>query len=589
MEMKILSKDICEKDIDKTVTLSGWVNKRRDHGGIIFVDLRDHTGIVQIVFNPDNKDIFKEAEMLRSEFVISVTGTITARSEDTINEDIPSGKIEIVANHLVILNNSETPPFMINDHNVNEDLKLQYRYIDLRSRRLQNNLKFRSDLVKVIRDYFHENEFIDVETPILTKTTPEGARDYLVPSRLKKESFFALPQSPQIFKQTLMIGGLEKYYQIARCFRDEDLRSDRQPEFTQLDVELAFATEEKIIDLTEKLFHKIFKDIFSVNNVVFNKMTYEVAMDNYGCDKPDLRNPLKMISIKEDIKNTKFKVFSDPANTQDGKVVALRVPNGNKLSRKDIDVLTEMLKEFGAKGLAYLKCDDINDISEGITSPIKKFLDDEIVKKIIEKTNAENGDIIFFSADNKDVVNLSMSCLIKELGKQLNLLSDEWKFLWITDYPLFERQSGTNTPTPLHHPFTAPVNVHDLDKENIFEIKSRAYDLVLNGAEIGGGSIRIHSSKLQLKVFELLGLSKDEVDNKFGFFVNALSMGCPPHGGIAFGIDRIVMMLLKTASIRDVIAFPKTQSASCLMTDAPSSVSNEQLSELGIKTIKNPK
>ena len=589
MEMKILSKDISEKDIDNTVTLSGWVNKRRDHGGIIFVDLRDHTGIVQIVFNPDNKDIFKEAEMLRSEFVISVTGMITARSEDTINEDIPSGKIEVVADHLVILNNSETPPFMINDHNVNEDLKLQYRYIDLRSRRLQNNLKFRSDLLKVIRDYFHENEFIDVETPILTKTTPEGARDYLVPSRLKKESFFALPQSPQIFKQTLMIGGIEKYYQIARCFRDEDLRSDRQPEFTQLDVELAFATEEKIIDLTEKLFHKIFKDIFSVNNVVFNKMTYEDAMDNYGCDKPDLRNPLKMISIKEDIKDTKFKVFSDPANTQDGKVVALRVPGGNKLSRKDIDVLTEMLKEFGAKGLAYLKCDDINDISEGITSPIKKFLDDEIVKKIIEKTNAESGDIIFFSADNKDVVNSSMSCLIKELGKQLNLLSDEWKFLWITDYPLFERQSGTNTPTPLHHPFTAPVNVHDLDKENIFEIKSRAYDLVLNGAEIGGGSIRIHSSKLQSKVFELLGLSKEEVENKFGFFVNALSMGCPPHGGIAFGIDRIVMMLLKTESIRDVIAFPKTQSASCLMTDAPSSVSNEQLSELGIKTIKNPK
>ena len=589
MEMKILSKDISEKDIDNTVTLSGWVNKRRDHGGIIFVDLRDHTGIVQIVFNPDNKDIFKEAEILRSEFVISVTGTITARSEDTINEDISSGKIEVVADHLVILNNSETPPFMINDHNVNEDLKLQYRYIDLRSRRLQNNLKFRSDLLKVIRDYFHENEFIDVETPILTKTTPEGARDYLVPSRLKKESFFALPQSPQIFKQTLMIGGLEKYYQIARCFRDEDLRSDRQPEFTQLDVELAFATEEKIIDLTEKLFHKIFKDIFSVNNVVFNKMTYEDAMDNYGCDKPDLRNPLKMISIKEDIKDTKFKVFSDPASTQDGKVVALRVPDGNKLSRKDIDVLTEMLKEFGAKGLAYLKCDDINDISEGINSPIKKFLDDEIVKKIIEKTNAESGDIIFFSADNKDVVNLSMSCLIKELGKQLNLLSDEWKFLWITDYPLFERQSGTNDPTPLHHPFTAPVNVHDLDKKNIFEIKSRAYDLVLNGAEIGGGSIRIHSSKLQLKVFELLGLSKDEVDNKFGFFVNALSMGCPPHGGIAFGIDRIVMMLLKTDSIRDVIAFPKTQSASCLMTDAPSSVSNEQLSELGIKTIKNPK
>ena len=518
MEMKILSKDISEKDIDNTVTLSGWVNKRRDHGGIIFVDLRDHTGIVQIVFNPDNKDIFKEAEMLRSEFVISVTGTITARSEDTINEDIPSGKIEVVAAHLVILNNSETPPFMINDHNVNEDLKLQYRYIDLRSRRLQNNLKFRSDLVKVIRDYFHENEFIDVETPILTKTTPEGARDYLVPSRLKKESFFALPQSPQIFKQTLMIGGLEKYYQIARC--------------------------------------KIFKDIFSVNNVVFNKMTYEVAMDNYGCDKPDLRNPLKMISIKEDIKNTKFKVFSDPANTQDGKVVALRVPDGNKLSRKDIDVLTEMLKEFGAKGLAYLKCDDINDISEGINSPIKKFLDDKIIKKIIEKTNAESGDIIFFSADNKDVVNLSMSCLIKELGKQLNLLSDEWKFLWITDYPLFQRQHGTNAPTPMHHPFTAPMNDHDLDNKNIFEIKSRAYDLVLNGAEIGGGSIRIHSSKLQSKIFELLGLSKDEVNNKFGFFVNALSMGCLPHGGIAFGIDRIVMMLLKTDSIRDGIAIP---------------------------------
>ncbi len=587
--MKILSKDISEKDIEKIVTLSGWVNKRRDHGGIIFVDLRDHTGIVQIVFNPDNKDIFKEAEMLRSEFVISITGTIKARSEDTINEDIPSGKIEVTADHLVIHNKSETPPFMINDHNVSEDLKLQFRYIDLRSKKIQNNLKFRSDLIKVIRDYFHEHEFIDIETPILTKTTPEGARDYLVPSRLKNGSFFALPQSPQIFKQTLMIGGLEKYYQIARCFRDEDLRSDRQPEFTQLDVELAFATEEKIIDLTENLFKKIFKDIFSDNNIVFNKMTYEDAMDSYGCDKPDLRNPLKMISIKDLVKNTQFKVFSEPANTKDGKVVALRVPGGNKLSRKDIDVLTEMLREFGAKGLAYLKCDDIGNISDGIISPIKKFLDDLVIEKIIKKTNAESGDIIFFSADDKDVVNLSMSCLIKELGKQLDLLSDEWKFLWITDYPLFERQNGTNAPTPLHHPFTAPVNDDDLAKENIFEIKSRAYDLVLNGAEIGGGSIRIHSSELQSKVFELLGLSKDEVDNKFGFFVNALSMGCPPHGGIAFGIDRIVMMLLKTDSIRDVIAFPKTQSASCLMTDAPSNVSNEQLSELGIKITKKPK
>ena len=397
-----------------------------------------------------------------------------------------------------------------------------------------------------------------------------------------------MPQSPQIFKQTLMIGGLEKYYQIARCFRDEDLRSDRQPEFTQLDVELAYGTEEKIISLTENLFSTIFKELLAINEIIFNKMTFNDAMKYYGCDKPDLRNPLNMVSIKHLVKNTEFKVFAESANDDECKVVALKVPGGNSLSRKSIDDLTLMVKDFGAKGLAYLKCDDINNIDTGIVSPIKKFLTNDLIEQIIKITNSQNGDIIFFSSDKEVIVNQCMSNLIRELGIQ-PLITDEWKFVWITDYPLFEPQSSTNTPTPLHHPFTAPVNSDDLDQSDIYKIKSRAYDLVLNGAEIGGGSIRIHSSEIQSKIFKLLGLSKDEIEKKFRFFCKRIITRLPPHGGIAFGIDRIVMMLLKTESIRDVIAFPKTQSASCLMTDAPSQITNDQLSELGIKLPKNLK
>ena len=574
------------KDIDKKIKIYGWVAKRRDHGGIIFVDLRDHTGILQLVFNPDDKNLFRLAESIRSEYVLCVEGQVQKRLDSAINKEIASGSIELIVSKLEILNKSDNPPFKVNDSDINEDMRLQYRYLDIRNNAMQKNIRFRSKLVAIIREYFYSKDFVDIETPILTKTTPEGARDYLVPSRVHERQFFALPQSPQLFKQTLMMGAIDKYFQIAKCFRDEDLRSDRQPEFTQLDVEASFVDEDDIISLVEGLFKKIFKDLMdSENKLVFERMSYDEAMQNYGCDKPDLRNPLKLIDIKEIVKDVKFNVFSDHVNNNDSRITALKVHQGATLSRKEIDNLTDLVKKFNAKGLAYFKCEEIKDIDNGISSPIKKFLDNKTIQNIITVVDAKDGDLIFFSADHKNIVNSSMSALIKELGTNLGLLKDEWKFLWILDYPLFEKDSHGN-PTSIHHPFTAPVDPSELSSEDIYNIKSKAYDLVLNGNEIGGGSIRIHSKENQMKIFEILDISESEMENKFGFFLKALSYGCPPHGGIAFGIDRLVMLLLNLDSIRETIAFPKTQSSSCLMTDAPSDVDLEQLKELSLSTIK---
>ena len=584
--MRLYCNKVTEKYLDKNLELSGWVSKRRDHGGIIFIDLRDYTGIVQLVFNPDNKELFSLAESLRSEDVVTINGLVNMRLEGTINKELATGAIEVIVSDLFILNKSLTPPFSINDDNVNEDQRLQYRYLDMRGQKMQNNLRFRSKLIHCIRDFFHSEQFIEIETPILTKTTPEGARDYLVPSRVHHTQFFALPQSPQLFKQTLMVGGIDKYFQIAKCFRDEDLRADRQPEFTQLDVELSFVDEENIIECIEKLFNKIFKEIIHFNkNIKFHRMSYKEAMSKYGCDKPDLRNPLVICDIKSLVQDVEFKVFSDHSNNENSRIVALKVPNADKLSRKDIDDLTNLVKNFGAKGLAYLKCEDVTNLNEGIVSPIKKFLNLDVIKSIIDHVGAKNGDLIFFSADSSEIVNDSMAALIKQLGTQLNLNSNEWSFVWVLDYPLFEKDLNGNT-TSIHHPFTSPKKYDDLNDDDKYSINSRAYDLILNGNEIGGGSIRIHSREAQMKVFDLLNIGEEEMHQKFGFFLDALSYGCPPHGGIAFGIDRLTMILLGVDSIRETIAFPKTQSASCLMTNAPSNVDESQLKELSIATIK---
>jgi len=572
------------KSVEENLVIKGWVNTRRDHGGVIFIDLRDHTGLVQVVFNPEESEIFEAAQAIRSEYVLGVRGIVKKRLDGTDNPEMSTGKIEIVAKDLTILNTSKTTPFKVNDETTNEDLRLQFRYIDLRSTYMQDNLRFRSKLFSTIRNHLSDMEFNEIETPILTKPTPEGARDYIVPSRVHKGSFFALPQSPQLFKQMLMMSGLDKYYQIAKCFRDEDLRADRQPEFTQLDIECSFYNEEDIMHLSESLMQKIFTELIDKDvTLKFPKISYKESMERYGCDKPDLRNPLHLVDISDYLVNTDFKVFKDCVNNSDKRIVALNIPGGSKLTRKNIDDYTDLVKTFGAKGLAYFKIEDSNNTDTGISSPIKKFLSSEEIDAIIKSVQPSSGDLIFFSADKAEIVNSSMSALISKIGSDLNLLKSGFEFAWIIDYPMFEYEKGTKNLTSLHHPFTSPVsNDQDFNDQTL----SRAYDLTLNGNEIGGGSVRIHKKSEQLKVFQALKLTDSEIESKFGFFLKSLEYGCPPHAGIAFGLDRIVMLLRGLSSIRDTIAFPKTQSSSCLLTEAPTEIDLEQLKELAIKTNK---
>ena len=580
--------EINESLVNKNVQVCGWVNKIRDHGGVIFIDLRDIKGLVQIVVNPDDKVLFKLAESLRSEFIISVTGNPRLRPSGSENINIDSGKVEIVSSSIDLLSKAETPPFQFNDE-VNEDNRLKYRVHDLKSNKMQNNLITRNKVVKIIRDHLYKSDFLEIETPILTKATPEGARDYLVPSRVNQGQFYALPQSPQLFKQMLMMSGYEKYYQIAKCFRDEDLRADRQPEFTQLDIEMSFSDQDNIIKLIEELFLKIFKDIIGINvELPIKRIKYSEAMDRFGSDRPDMRIPFEIKNISSVVKDCEFKVFSKPASEEGNKVSALCIPSDAKLSRKDIDSYTDIAISKGSQGLAYIKCNDVNDIDNGLQSPIVKFLDSQTIKNILNEVNASNGDIIFFSAGSDNLVNSILGSLRCKIADDKNLIKDEWKFVWVTDFPMFEHDLETKKWKCLHHPFTMPVfgNISDIEAKPK-TLLSKSYDLVLNGTELGGGSIRINSTEVQNSVFKVLGLNKEEIDNQFGFFVESMKYGCPPHGGIAFGLDRIMMLLTKSKSIREVIAFPKTQTASCSLTGAPANISKEQISDLGLKHKSN--
>jgi aspartyl-tRNA synthetase len=577
--------------IDQKVELYGWVHRRRDHGGVIFIDLRDREGITQIVFDPDRAEPFAIADAVRNEFVIQISGKVRRRPEGTINSDMPTGEVEILGYSIKILNKAKTPPFQLDDENVHDDIKLKYRYVDLRRPEMQNNLRVRSQVVKEMRKYLDEKGFLDIETPMLTKATPEGARDYLVPSRTHPGNFFALPQSPQLFKQLLMMSGMDRYYQIVRCFRDEDLRADRQPEFTQLDIETSFMDENEITGMMEEMIHSLFKKIMNVDlPLPFPRMTYKEAMERFGSDRPDLRNPLELLDVSDLMKSVEFKVFSGPANMDDGRVATLHVPCGNSLSRKQIDDYTNYVAQFGARGLAYIKVNEIAAGIEGLQSPILKFLPKDVVTNIIERTKAVDGDLIFFGADKTKIVNDALGALRNKLGQDLNLLQKEWAPMWVIDFPMFDYNEDEKCWDSLHHPFTAP-NTEDIDaiKKHPGKTLSRAYDLVLNGTELGGGSIRIHNTEMQSTVLELLGIGEEEAQEKFGFLLEALDFGCPPHGGIAFGVDRTVMLMTGCDSIRDVIAFPKTQSASCLLTDAPSKANPKQLKELGIKFAKSNK
>ena len=573
-----------ETSLDKEVTLCGWVNRRRDHGGVIFVDLRDSEGLVQVVFDPDDKAMFKQAETIRNEHILRIKGKVRSRPDGMINSNITSGKVEVFALELETLSASDTPPFQLDD-DVNEDIRLKYRYVDLRRDEMQQRIKTRAKMSSSMRHYLEDNDFLEIETPIMTKATPEGARDYLVPSRTYPGNFFALPQSPQLFKQMLMMGGIDRYYQMARCFRDEDLRADRQPEFTQVDIEMAFVKSDDVMNMMENMIRKLFKDTKNIElPAEFPRMTYADAMHNYGSDKPDMRNPLILVEVSEQMKDVDFKVFAGPANDESSRVAALRVPQGaTKISRKNIDSYTKFVSRYGARGLAYIKVNELSKGVEGLQSPILKFLPDDVALEIMAKVGAEDGDLVFFGADKTKIVNDALGALREELAKDLELLEGDWAALWIVDFPMFEWDDKENRWQALHHPFTAPTcSVEEL-KANPGDALSDAYDMVINGYEVGGGSIRIHQSEMQSATFNTLGITKEEADDKFGFLLKALKFGCPPLGGLAFGLDRLVMLMTNTESIRDVIAFPKTQSAACMLTEAPAEVPRKQLRELSIQ------
>jgi len=581
---------INETLLEHTVQLCGWAHRRRDHGGVIFIDLRDREGLVQIVIDPDTAAAFATAGRVRNESVLGVRGRVRPRPPGTENPNLASGAVEVLAQELEILNRAEPLPFQLDDEDVSEEIRLRYRYLDLRRPEMQQRLRLRTRIVQVLRRFLDEHGFLDIETPMLTKANPEGARDYLVPSRTHPGSFFALPQSPQLFKQLLMIGGMDRYYQVVRCFRDEDLRADRQPEFTQLDIETSFMDEQQITGLMEEMIRALFQEVLEVDLPnPFPRLDYADAMLRYGSDKPDLRIPLELIEVADLVREVDFQVFAGPARDPQGRVAALRAPGGGRLSRKEIDNYAELVGRYGAKGLAYIKVNDIAKGRDGLQSPVIKFLHDAALYPLLERCGARNNDLIFFGADSAKVVNDSLGMLRLRLGQDLNLIQSDWAALWVVNFPMFEWDEEASRWNALHHPFTSPrVDSLEQLRQSPASCLSRAYDMVLNGTEVGGGSIRIHRAELQSAVFELLGIGPDEAQAKFGFLLEALKYGCPPHGGLAFGLDRLVMLMAGTKSIRDVMAFPKTQTAACLLTQAPAPVTEIQLRDLNIRLRRTP-
>ncbi|OZB86974.1 MAG: aspartate--tRNA ligase [Thiotrichales bacterium 12-47-6] len=580
-----LANSVTEALEGQTVQLCGWVNRRRDHGGVIFIDLRDHTGFVQVVVDPDTADAFAKAEHIRNECVLQIQGRVRLRPEGTANANIASGKIEVLAKDLQVLSMAEPIPFQLDEKHLSEEVRLKYRYLDLRRDAMQNNLRTRSKTVSIMRRYLESHAFNEIETPILTKSTPEGARDYLVPSRTHQGEWFALPQSPQLFKQMLMMSGMDRYYQVARCFRDEDLRADRQPEFTQVDMEASFVDQEEYMALMEGLFKTVFQEVLCETfEGDFQRLPYAEAMRRFGSDRPDMRFGMELVDVADLLQDIEFKVFAAPAKDPKSRVVAMCVPNGGEMSRKEIDDYTQFVGIYGAKGLAWIKVNAIENGIDGLQSPIVKFFPDQVMQ-ILERVGAKNGDLVFFGADKAKVVNDALGALRVKVAEDRNMMEKQWAPLWVVDFPMFEYDDKANRYVAVHHPFTAPQGGLEAlaDGADLANLTAKAYDLVLNGIELGGGSVRIHDPRMQSRVFELLGLSQEDIDGKFGWFVEALQYGTPPHAGMAFGLDRLVMMMVGAPSIRDVIAFPKTQSAACVLTNAPSDVAATQLRELGIR------